>query len=367
MTRVSAQPFSVLVVDDTIENLRLLTSLLTDQGLEVRPVTSGRQALQAVASDPPDLILLDITMPDMDGLEVCTRLKAAEQSRDIPVIFLTALTDMTDKVTAFAAGGVDYITKPFQIEEVLARVRVHLALRRAQSELAESYRRLQGLEQLRDELVHMLVHDMRSPLLGLTMGLSMLEDGPTPLSPENAETLRVAIETANDLSRMANDLLDVNRLEEGQMPLERSLQDLTGIAEDVRTLLGQIDRRRRIDLASDGPVEALCDRDLIRRVLENLVGNAVKHTPPGSSVSISIERRQGGARVAVHDEGRGVPASAREKIFEKFGTVETRRNESYHSAGLGLAFCKLAIEAHGGIIGIEPRDPTGSTFWFELP
>ena len=158
---------SVLVVDDTIENLRLLSDLLGEQGYEVRAVTSGRQALQAVEHDPPDLILLDITMPEMDGYEVCRRLKATERSKDVPVIFLTALTDTADKVRAFDAGGVDYVTKPFQFEEVLARVKTHVALRRAQAALADSYTRLRALEQLRDDLVHMIVHDMRSPLTAL--------------------------------------------------------------------------------------------------------------------------------------------------------------------------------------------------------
>src|SRR5262245_56741864 len=121
---------SVLVVDDTVDSLRLLSDLLGQQGYEVRAVTNGRQALQAVEHDPPDLILCDITMPDMDGYEVCRRLRAAEQSKDVPVIFLTALTETADKVRAFDAGGVDYVTKPFQFAEVLARVRTHVALRR---------------------------------------------------------------------------------------------------------------------------------------------------------------------------------------------------------------------------------------------
>src|SRR3954470_1077963 len=151
---------SILVVDDTVENLRLLASLLGEQGFEVRPVTSGKQALQAAAHDPPDLILLDITMPEMDGYETCERLKQLDAVRDVPVIFLTALGEIGDKVRAFEVGGADYVTKPFRIEEILARIRVHLALRRAQLELARNYERLGALERLRDDLVHMVVHDM---------------------------------------------------------------------------------------------------------------------------------------------------------------------------------------------------------------
>ena len=138
----------------------------------MRAVTNGRQAIQAVERDPPDLILLDIGLPEVDGYEVCRHLRASERSQDVPVIFITALTDTVDKVRAFEAGGVDYVTKPFQVEEVLARVKTHVALRRAQAELADSFTRLRALEHLRDDMVHMVIHDMRSPLASLLMDLA---------------------------------------------------------------------------------------------------------------------------------------------------------------------------------------------------
>jgi len=149
----AASPACVLVVDDTIENLRLLSNMLSEEGYEVRAVTNGPQALEAVERDPPDVILLDISMPEMDGYEVCRRLKARDRSKDVPVIFLTALTDTADKVRAFDAGGVDYVTKPFQLDEVLARVKTQVTLRQARVALAGSYQRLHSLEQLRDNLV----------------------------------------------------------------------------------------------------------------------------------------------------------------------------------------------------------------------
>ena len=358
---------SVLVVDDTIDNLRLLSDLLGQQGYEVRAVTNGRQALQAVEHDPPDLILLDVTMPEIDGFEVCRRLRATERSKDVPIIFLTALTDTADKVRAFDAGGVDYITKPFQFDEVLARVRTHLALRHAQTALADSYERLRALELLRDDLVRMIVHDMRSPLATLLINLDLLKGAAAPLGEESRQDLQTAVESAQVLNRMANDLLDVSRLEEGKMPIERGMWDLTQMACDVRATLQALDRERPIDIESDGPVQATCDGALVRRVMENLVGNGIRHTPAGSRLRISIANRDGGVRVAVHDEGRGVPVEAREKIFEKFGTVQARHQRTYHSAGLGLAFCKLAIEANGGTIGVDAVAPRGSTFWFDLP
>ena len=359
---------SVLVVDDTVENLRLLSDLLEQHGYEVRAVTNGRHALQAVEHAPPDLILLDIAMPGMDGFEVCRRLKATDGAKDVPVVFLTALTETADKVRAFESGAVDYVTKPFQFDEVLARVRTHVSLRRAQAALADSYARLRALEEVRDDLVHMIVHDMGGLLMALQINLDLLLKGVSAtLTDSSRRDLQAAIDTAQVLGRMVNELLDVSQLEQGRMPIDPAVCDLARIARDVRTALQAIDRDRPIDIDSAEAVPVRCDSHLVRRVIENLVSNALTHTPRGSRVRIAITSRDGHVRLAVHDEGRGVPPDAREKIFEKFGTIEGRHQRTYHSAGLGLAFCKLAVEAHGGRIGVDPGTPIGSTFWFELP
>jgi len=363
----SARLPCVLVVDDTIDNLRLLSDILDHRGYEVRAVTSGAQALLAAAADPPDLILLDITMPDMDGYEVCRRLKAQPASRDVPVIFLTALNETADKVKGFDIGGVDYVTKPFQVEEVLARVQTHVALRQAQVALAESNTHLRALEQLRDDMVQMIVHDMRSPLTALLLRLRFLGSPPATLSEQQAEDLRAAIQSAQALTRMTDDLLDVSRLEEGRMPVERSVWDLTRMARDVCAALAAMDRDRSIDVESTAAIEATCDGGLVRRIMENLVSNGIRHTPAGSRLRVSIASADGRVRVAVDDEGDGVPQEARARIFEKFGTLETRHERIYPSFGVGLAFCKLAVEAQGGTIGLDSREPIGSTFWFELP
>jgi two-component system sensor histidine kinase/response regulator len=367
LNQEAASPACVLVVDDTIANLRLLSNMLSEEGYEVRAVTNGPQALQAVERDPPDVILLDITMPEMDGYEVCRRLKARDRSKDVPVIFLTALTDTADKVRAFDAGGVDYVTKPFQLEEVLARVKTQVALRQARVALAGSYRRLRTLEQLRDDLVHMIVHDMRSPLTALQIDLNLLKGPAAALDDVSRQGLQAAVDSVKALNRMANDLLDVSRLEEGKMPIDRAEWDLTQIASEVRSALRNIDHERPIDIETAGPVRATCDGSLVRRVLENLVSNGIRHTPAGSRIRISLASDRGRVRVEVHDQGRGVPPEAREKIFEKFGALQARHDRSYHSVGLGLAFCKLAIRAQGGTIGVDSGVPAGSTFWFELP
>lgn len=358
---------SILIVDDTVENLRLLATMLAKHGFEPRPVTRGSDALTAASLVPPDVILLDISMPEMDGFEVCRRLKEMEALRDTPIIFLTGHTDTAAKVRAFKAGGADYITKPFQMDEVLARVNVQLELRRSRADLQRSYDRLRTLERLRDDLVHMVVHDMRSPLTALSVLLDvvMSEVGGS-LGPEAAEDLRVAIDSAARVSRMANDLLDISRMEEGKLPLDRRPHDLLAICRDVVGRVAASDRTRRIDV-DDGEAVVTCDGAIIARVVENLVGNAVKHTPRGTGVRVVVEQRADRTRVAVHDQGPGVAPADRARIFDKFGAVASRQAGSYHSVGLGLAFCKLAVEAHGGTIGVEPGDPVGSVFWFELP
>ena len=198
----------------------------------------------------------------------------------------------------------------------------------------------------------------------LLINLMLLNDA---VSEDKRDVLQSASTLAEELSRMTNDLFDVSRLEECRLPIKQAVWDLTLMAHDVRAVLGAIDATRLIDIDGAGTVDVCRDGALVRRVMENFVTNALRHTPAGSPIRISIASGQGRARVAVHDEGRGVPPEATERIFEKFGTVETRQESAYHSVGLGLAFCKLAIEAHGGTIGVSPGVRVGSTFWFELP
>jgi signal transduction histidine kinase len=355
---------SILIVDDTVENLRLLAGMLTTRGFDVRPVTSGQAALDTMAHAIPDLVLLDVTMPGMDGFEVCSRLKAHPEWKEIPVIFLTALTEVSDKVKGFSVGGVDYITKPFQLEEVQARVDSQLALRAAKKELAESLRRLQELERLRDDLVHMVVHDMRSPLSSLVMNLGLLK---MQVPGELVETVDDVVLAARSLSSMANTLLDLSRLEEGKMPLKKAQCNLVGLARQAKDAVAAMDPSRAIEIEDSDVAPVSCDGDLVRRVLENLISNGIKHTPTGGRLRISVRRNGPSVHVAVQDEGQGVPAQARQRIFEKFGAVAARKDQSYHSVGLGLAFCKLAIEAHAGSIGVDAAVPRGSVFWFELP
>ncbi len=359
----------ILIVDDTPANIQTLTAILKANGYQISVATNGKQALDVLARVHPDLILLDVMMPEMDGYETCRRLKADEQLSQIPVIFLTAKTETADIVQGFELGAVDYVTKPFNTHELLARVRTHLALLHQQRELQENYRRLSELERLRDSLVHMVIHDLRSPLLGLSGCLQMLQsDLDGKLETEQVEDLDSALTAAVRLSEMVTSLLDVSRLEAGEMPLHKQVCDLRPvISTAIESLGGLVKGRNVIFTPPEEPVSLCCDPDVAARVVANLIGNALKFTPKSGEVRVTTMVEGNTVRTAIKDTGPGIPPEYRERIFEKFGQVEGREEGKKYSTGLGLTFCKLAVEAHGGQIGVDSEVGQGSTFWFKLP
>ncbi len=367
---------TIMVVDDTPANLKLLDSMLREQGYRVVAFPRGDLALAAASRNPPDLILLDINMPGMNGFEVCERLKADTSLKDIPVLFISAMTDTTDKVKGFSVGGVDYVIKPFAFEEVLARVETHLALQRARQEIVRknheldlSYRKLKDLEALREALTRMVVHDLRSPLMGITGYLELLEEEVGEgLSGEGRDLLEHARSALAELTTRISTILDVYRLEEKAMPLDMALVDLRSVVEGTIQGLGAQFRQTRISVrAPEHPVWSTCDRDLVERVLANFLFNAQKFSPPDSPLEVGIEPEPDHVRVSVRDHGPGVPPEYRESIFNKFQQVDAWKQGQRRGTGLGLAFCKLAVEAHGGSIGVECPPEGGSLFWFRLP
>ena len=355
----------IMVVDDTVANLKLLDEMLAKQGYRVRSFPRGRLALAAAARELPDLILLDIQMPEMNGYEVCERFKADPVMGAIPIIFISAQHEPMDKVRAFAVGGVDYVTKPFQFAEVDARVRTHLELRRQKLELEISYQRLQELEQLRDSLAHMVVHDMRSPLFAMMMALDLVKIN-LPNPPEKAaKYLQMAENNVSRLTEMVNQLLDISRLEAGRMPLNLAFCNVGSMVQAVMDALLTTAGDRRMSVKAPEPVYATYDQDIISRVLTNLLANALKFTVPNDEVEIAVSRRDKVARISVTDHGPGIPVEFREKIFEKFAQVDGEKRK--YGTGLGLTICKLAVEAHGGAIGVESDPEAGNSFWFTLP
>jgi two-component system, sensor histidine kinase and response regulator len=367
-TSVKSNP-AVLLVDDTPANLELLAGMLKMRGYTVRAAVSGKLALAAVRNSPPDIILLDINMPEMNGYEVCAQLKAEEKLRDIPVIFISALSETMDKVKAFSAGGVDYVSKPFQLEEVTARVETHLELRRSKRELEEAYDKLINAERLRDALVHMIIHDLRSPLTGIHAFLELImEKAAGNLPPDLVHYVDYALKAAKQMSGIIGDILETSQLEAGQLKLELRDCELVGAIAEVRSGLASLAGTRKIAFEpARKTVMVRADKQLMLRVIQNLLANALKFTGEGGLIRIAVSAAGDRARVSVQDDGPGISPEFREKIFEKFAQVELPAGRQKQSSGLGLTFCRLAVEAHGGRIGVDSEEGKGSTFWFELP
>ena len=360
-------PATIMVVDDTRLNLMLLDKLLSRVGYSVVTFTRGEPAIKAALKDPPDLVMLDIMMPGMNGYDVCRELKAQEQLNEIPIIFISALDDIQDKVAAFASGAVDYVTKPFQPEEVDARVKIHLTLSRQKKQLEENYSKLKELESMRDSLVHMIIHDMRSPLMGISGYLELAKM--QPVSERLSGYLTKMEGSVDILAEMVNNLLDVSKMEAGGIDLEISAVDINELIRNVLEKFDVLVGQRALNFeAPDGEVTVACDARLIQRVIWNLVANAVKFTSAeDGEITVSVRKKADRVRVTVSDNGCGIPEECHDMIFDKFAQVKIREKGNKTSTGLGLTFSKLAVEAHGGKIILKSRVNQGSAFLFELP
>jgi len=360
---------SILMIDDNPVNLQVLTSMLKQSGWRPRPVTSGRLGLQAARNEPPDLVLLDVNMPEMNGYEVCEALKADARLAEIPVIFVSALGETMDKVRGFAVGGVDYVTKPFQLDEVKARVAAHLELRRHRRELQSSYEKLRESERLRDSLVHMIVHDLRSPLTAISAYLEMFaQEAKQKLGTETHEDIASAMQATRNMTRMINGILDVSKMEAQMMKLDLRECDLVQVVGDSMNDLESLVGARR--LAFERPAEpawVLADQEIVARIVQNFLANALRFTPASGEIRVGIVVEEEHVRVFVADTGPGIAPDFHHSIFDKFVQVGASASSRNRSTGLGLAFCKMAVEAHGGRIGVDSEMSKGSNFWFTLP
>jgi signal transduction histidine kinase len=360
---------SILMVDDNPVNLQVLNSMLKQSGWRPRPVTSGRLGLQAAKNEPPDLVLLDIHMPEMNGYEVCEQLKADACLADIPVIFISALGETMDKVRGFAVGGVDYITKPFQLDEVRARVTTHLELRRQRRELQASFDKLRESERLRDSLVHMIVHDLRSPLTAISVYLDLFgQEAKEKLGVETQEDIASAMHATRNMARMINEILDVSKMEAQMMKLDLRECDLVQVVEQILDDLESLVGARHLAFERPAaPARVLADQEIVSRIVQNLLANALRFTPADGEIRAGIVAEAEHVRIFVADTGPGIPPDFRESIFDKFVQLDGSALHRNRTTGLGLAFCKLAVEAHGGRIGVDSELSKGSSFWFTLP
>jgi len=357
----------LLIVDDEAFNLAALERILSPRYALVF-AKNGPEALNAARKHMPALILLDIQMPGPDGYEVCRTLKQEEGLAHIPVIFLSAFTDAASKVLAFESGGSDYVAKPFSPDEILARIQTQLKVLHAERQMKESYDRLKEMESLRDGFVHMMVHDLRSPLMAMELSLDLLkEEAGSLLSPASSDRLGMAYRSTRRMSEMVNAVLDLNKLEAGQMALHIEPCSLAHIIQDVMNSHRDLAGGRKLVLDVPGAILVQVDRDLLFRVFQNLLSNAIKFTPQDKEIRIQVTQTRDGVQVRFIDQGPGIPPQDRDRIFAKFGQVGTKGQPGWASTGLGLAFCKLAVEAHQGSLGVENAPGGGSCFLLQLP
>lgn len=370
----------ILVADDVEANVELLFDQLAVLGFRAVAAVDGPSAVQAAFEHRPDLCILDVAMPPGDlgcderttGYEVCRRIKRDPRTARTPVVFVTALSDTTDRVRAIEAGGDDFLTKPHSRYVLGARLRSLLRLKGAMDALEASSRKMRELEKLRDDLMKMIVHDLKSPLASVLANLEMLLDEDFgPLADAQRRALKDAEGKAEDLLRLIEDLLEIRRIEETTIALK--LETLTPSAL-LRDVIQEWGTRFRQDGATatvdvpDGTPDFSGDRALLRRVLGNLVQNALTHS--AQAVHLQVSARADGERVlfTVADDGPGIAPEYQEVIFRKFEQVRTPNAPQLRGSGLGLAFCKLVVEAHGGRIWVQSAGPgQGSAFHFALP
>ncbi len=363
----------ILVVDDNEANRSLAKATLEDEGYDVLVATGGVEGLSMFDAESPDCVLLDVRMPDIDGFAVCERLRSLPSGADTPVLFLTALRDIDTFDRAVGVGADDFLTKPVRPNELVARVKTTLELRRVRAELREHYELLKKqrddllrLQLQKERLTAFIVHDLKNPVNALDLHAQLLvrDKGLSASARESAVQIRTE---ARQLTQMIMNLLDVSKADEGQLAPKRTEVDLPAL---VRSVIAELDvsaRSREVDLRSAIDVVSVrADADLLRRVLANLVENAVRYAPRGSAVTISA-RREGATVLRVADSGPGIPAPLRDKVFDPFVRIEPGGAvDGRTSRGLGLSFCRLTVEAHGGRIWIEDGSP-GAVFCVSLP
>ena len=364
----------ILVVDDNAQNRALAQATLEDEGYQVILAETGEEGIRAVERDRPDCVLLDVRMPGTDGFAVCSRIRALPEGSDTPVVFLTALRDVDTFDRALRAGGDDFLTKPVRPTELVLRVQAALRLRRMNADLREHYdlvRRqrddLIRLQLQKERLSAFVVHDLKSPVNTLDLHAQLLQRNPA--LPESArDSVRHIRHEARSLLRLILNLLDISKSEQAQLATAKSRVDLEPLLRDIceafelRAAGSELRFERQVEVP-----QVYADPDLLRRVIENLVDNAIRHAPVRSVIRLSVSAGDGATLIRIADQGRGIPPEQRDKVFEAFVQGSADAALSFRTTrGLGLAFCRIAVEAHGGTITIEDAQP-GAVFCVRLP
>ncbi len=368
MGEAAARRKRILLADDEVQNLELLEACLEPLGHEIVCARVGTEAIAFLQRARFDLVILDVMMPGATGFEVLRRFREKRTERCVPVLLLSALTDRASRLRGLELGANDFLTKPLDRSELLARVHTLLSLQDATDALIERTQQLVRLQTLQNELASLLVHDLKTPLSIVSSNLAWLRE--TPMRPESEAAIDDCRDATHRMLGMVTDLLEIARMEECE-PMVRAVsrESLREIADEIaREHLRSLQERRvEMEVDGDGGARANVDRALTRRALENLVDNAVRHTPNGGSILVEAFGDPS-PRLVVSNTGTPIPEDELERVFEKFGQGSGAR-EQRRGSGLGLYFCKLVMEAHGG--GITHRStttwPTSFTLTFGVP
>jgi len=367
---MSEKPY-VLVVDDVPENLSILLETLKVD-YRVAAAINGRQALEMAQASPPDCILLDIRLPDLDGYEVCRRLKTQPLLQDVPVIFVSVLDETIDIVRGFQCGGVDYVTKPIEPEEVRARVRTHVRLMRIQREYLEAKLSAEQAVTAKNHFLACISHELRTPLqviLGTADLMSVVQ--PQCGTPEYNSFLERLEASGKHLLALVNDVLDITQIDADAFELDRTRFTIQDLIPPVLAMMDSLFQNKRLKVScriADELPAVEGDLRKCRQVLLNLLSNAVKYTPEGGEISVAAApAHDGGFLVSVRDTGVGVPIDSQSKLFSDYAQVDRMRDTEMGGKGLGLALSRRLVELHGGRIGLRSAPGHGSCFWFTLP
>lgn len=363
----------VLVVDDNAQNRALAQATLEEEGYEIFLAEGGTSALELFVRHQPDCVLLDVRMPDLDGFTVCARIRSLPGG-DVPIVFLTALRDVETFDQALRAGGDDFLTKPVRPTELIVRVQAALKLRRMSADLRENYDTvrhqrdaLMRLQLQKERLSSFVVHDLKNPVSAMDLQAQvLLADRELP---QKARDAAAQIRSdARSLMRLILNLLDISKSEEGKLEARVASIDLPKLGREAIETVELKAKLAEVTLHLDlEPRTISGDADLLRRVLENLLDNAIRHTPKGGAVFLESSFGEHELSIRVRDSGHGISPDLREKIFDPYVQLEpSTRGTSRGGRGLGLAFCRLAVEAHHGNIRVEDRSP-GASFCITLP
>lgn len=353
----------ILIVDDEQTMRMQLASMLATGEYEITSLANGKELLEQLPSIEPDLIILDVIMPEMDGFEVCRRVKAQTQFQHIPIILVTIMDGKKVVTEGLEAGAVDFLQKPVSKSELQVRVRSMLRIKK-------QYDELQRMLRMREELSTMIVHDMSSPIVSVLLHTTLLQEKIT--DPELLNHLEMIRLAADRLDSFVNDMLMLAKMEQSKLRLNPAIVDVNQLALDAEQHFSIIAHSKGIKLKLELPVPSLemsLDSNLFRRVIANLLANALQYSPSNTQVTLRLDSITRNHHIhlcmQVVDEGSGIPEEYRNRIFEKFEVVDLKR-KGIPQIGLGLTFCKMAVDAHGGRIYVKSNHPRGSIFVVDI-